>query len=318
MRKTESPPRVDAAEPGLARFLPLLALGLMLVGLDAGYRLAGLVGPWLATTPWPAPLREPVMLYLNFLAAVLPLALLERWTSGTGKPAPLARGLLFWAVAILLAWGVTLLTREILGAIGLKPLISLAAMSSLPAPLAWLSGAALLYLMMATFDFFYYWFHRWQHTWGWLWRVHRVHHAIDDLSAANSYHHALEDLLRLPVVTIPFSLLLEVQVPMLALMSAFVAGWGWFIHMDSRYSLGRLGRWVGDNHYHRVHHSLLPEHHNRNYAAFFPPWDRLFGTQVLPPADAGRLPVGLSDLPAAKRLRDYLLMPFWRNTPTPP
>jgi sterol desaturase/sphingolipid hydroxylase (fatty acid hydroxylase superfamily) len=315
-----SPVPSSSAASGSAvqRWLPWLAIAAVLVGLELGLRLAALIGPWLATTPWPAVLREPVLLYVNFLAAVLPLTLIERWTSGTGQPRPLLRGLLFWAVAILLAWLVTLLTREILAALGLKPLLSLKVVSELPAPLAWLSGAGLLWLMMVVYDFFYYWFHRWQHTYGWLWRVHRVHHAIDDLSAANSYHHALEDLLRLPVVTIPFSLLIEVQVPTLALMSAFVAGWGWFIHLDSRYSLGRLGHWIGDNHYHRVHHSLRLEHHNRNYAAFFPPWDRLFGTQVLPPPDAGQLPVGLSDLPAAKRLGDYLLMPFWRNTPTPP
>lgn len=224
---TPATPPGTAPDPGLQRWLPWLAIAAMLIGLDLGLRLAALIGPWLASTPWPAGLREPVLLYVNFLAAVLPLTLIERWTSGTGQPRPLLRGLGFWAVAILLAWLVTLLTREILAALGLKPLLSLKALSELPAALAWLSGAGLLWLMMVVYDFFYYWFHRWQHTYGWLWRVHRVHHAIDDLSAANSYHHALEDLLRLPVVTIPFSLLIEVQVPTLALISAFVAGWGW-------------------------------------------------------------------------------------------
>jgi sterol desaturase/sphingolipid hydroxylase (fatty acid hydroxylase superfamily) len=30
--------------------------------------------------------------------------------------------------------------------------------------------------------------------------------------------------------------------------------------------------------YHRIHHSLQPEHHNKNYAIFFPFWDVLFKT----------------------------------------
>ena len=43
-------------------------------------------------------------------------------------------------------------------------------------------------------NFFYYWMHRAQHRFGWLWRFHKVHHSITEMSATNSYHHVAEDL----------------------------------------------------------------------------------------------------------------------------
>src|SRR5471030_1750940 len=36
---------------------------------------------------------------------------------------------------------------------------------------------------------FYYWLHRAQHAVPLLWRFHRVHHSITEMSAVSSYHH---------------------------------------------------------------------------------------------------------------------------------
>jgi sterol desaturase/sphingolipid hydroxylase (fatty acid hydroxylase superfamily) len=49
-----------------------------------------------------------------------------------------------------------------------------------------------------------------------------------------------------------------------------------------RLPLGPLTPVFGGPQYHRVHHSILPEHHDKNFAAFFPIWDIIFGTAYLP------------------------------------
>ena len=66
---------------------------------------------------------------------------------------------------------------------------------------------------------------------------------------------------------------------------------------------------IGDNQFHRIHHSLEERHFNRNFGTITPLWDVLFGTACFP--KAGEWPkVGLADVPEPKTLREYLLMPF--------
>ncbi|MBL8512917.1 MAG: sterol desaturase family protein, partial [Betaproteobacteria bacterium] len=49
-----------------------------------------------------------------------------------------------------------------------------------------------------------------------------------------------------------------------------------------RVSFGSLTGVFAGPQYHRIHHSILHQHLNKNFAAMFPVWDRLFGTQYLP------------------------------------
>ena len=50
---------------------------------------------------------------------------------------------------------------------------------------------------------FYYWLHRAQHAVPLLWRFHRVHHSITEMSAVSSYHHFTDDLLQYFAVGVP-------------------------------------------------------------------------------------------------------------------
>ena len=49
-------------------------------------------------------------------------------------------------------------------------------------------------------------------------------------------------------------------------------------HLNVRIPLGRFVTWVNNPQWHRIHHSVLMEHRNKNFASFFPIWDILFGT----------------------------------------
>jgi sterol desaturase/sphingolipid hydroxylase (fatty acid hydroxylase superfamily) len=159
-------------------------------------------------------------------------------------------------------------------------------------------------------NFFYYWLHRAQHKVAWLWRFHRVHHSITELSVTSSYHHVAEDFFQFVAVTLPMAFLLDVlsgPVPWLVIVG--VNTYFYFIHSSTRIDIGPLRYVVGDNRFHRIHHSVEPRHFNRNFGTVTPLWDMLFGTAYFPRADEWPN-VGLAELPEATTLRDYLLMPF--------
>ncbi len=157
---------------------------------------------------------------------------------------------------------------------------------------------------------FYYWLHRAQHALSFLWRFHRVHHSITELGAVSSYHHFTEDMLQYFSVGVPTALLIKVDsgaVPWIVLTVA--ATHNYFIHSSMNVNIGFLRYFIGDNHFHRIHHSKEPRHFDKNFGTSTPLWDVLFGTAYFP--KRGEWPaVGLDNVPEPRRLRDYLMMPF--------
>ena len=140
---------------------------------------------------------------------------------------------------------------------------------------------AVAYLFI--FDFFYYWFHRLQHTMRVLWSQHKLHHSDMQVNVTTTHrHHWLEEPLRMIFILIPMGIVFQIQ-PVTGGVIGFVFGlWGFFIHSNLRLNLRFLSPVFGGPHVHRVHHSILPEHANRNYAALFPLFDVLFGTFTWP------------------------------------
>ena len=152
-------------------------------------------------------------------------------------------------------------------------------------------------------NFFYYWVHRSQHAFAPLWRLHSVHHSITEMSALSSYHHITEDMIQYFCVGVPLALLLRVDdggaVPWIVL--TVVATHAFFIHSSVNLNIGPLRYVIGDNHFHRIHHSREERHFDRNFGTTTPIWDMLFGTAYFP--KKGEWPaVGLSDVSEPKRL----------------
>jgi sterol desaturase/sphingolipid hydroxylase (fatty acid hydroxylase superfamily) len=56
--------------------------------------------------------------------------------------------------------------------------------------------------------------------------------------------------------------------------------WDMFIHSNIRTNLGPLGWLVVSPQFHRVHHSIEPEHADRNFGERLIVWDLLFRTAV--------------------------------------
>ena len=159
-------------------------------------------------------------------------------------------------------------------------------------------------------DFFYYWTHRAQHTFAWLWRFHRVHHSVTEMSAINSYHHVTEDFFQYVGVTLPLAFLLGVAAgPVPWLLIVLFNTHTYFTHSSTRINIGPLRYVFTDNRLHRIHHSRELRHMNRNFGTTTPLWDVLFGTAYFPRADEWPQ-VGLVDVQEPQTLRDYLMLPF--------
>ena len=162
------------------------------------------------------------------------------------------------------------------------------------------------------FDFFYYWFHRFQHQWRWLWQVHRLHHSEPVLNVTTNYrHHCLEEFFRAFFIFLPMNWLVSIGPATSAVAAVLIRQWSSFFHANVRVSLGPLTGVVTGPQYHRIHHSIEPKHVDKNYAAFFPVWDWMFGTYCRPAR--GEWPeTGLPDTNGVWGLREVLFSPFVR------
>jgi sterol desaturase/sphingolipid hydroxylase (fatty acid hydroxylase superfamily) len=144
-------------------------------------------------------------------------------------------------------------------------------------------------------DFFYYWWHRMQHTVGWLWDQHTLHHTEEALNvSSNIRHHWTEFAFQSLVITLPVTILFDIPLRTSGILSVLLSTWPFFIHWNVRLPLGAFSPIIAGPQVHRLHHSRLPQHWNRNYAAYFPVWDVIFGTYVHP-APGEYPPTGLAD-----------------------
>lgn len=136
---------------------------------------------------------------------------------------------------------------------------------------------------LAIFDFFYYWFHRAQHVVPGVWPMHKLHHSEASLNVTTTLrHHWLEDPLRIGLVLLPIGLLFDQKPVTVAWLATLTMLWGYFVHANVRLPLGPLTSLVAGPQWHRLHHSIEPQHRDRNFAAFFPIYDIVFGTYSRP------------------------------------
>jgi len=168
-------------------------------------------------------------------------------------------------------------------------------------------------LGMILYDFFGYWLHRAQHRW--FWRLHSVHHSIEELSGINSYFHWSEQFFRIAFISLPAAYLVGID----GLESVFVVELllkvqGYYLHSPSSIHLGPLvRRIIADNRFHRIHHSVEPQHFDKNFGAGTSLWDQLFGTAYFPAKDEWPA-TGIIDRPEVRRIKDYLLATPGRTT----
>jgi sterol desaturase/sphingolipid hydroxylase (fatty acid hydroxylase superfamily) len=260
-----------------SKLINIVALVAMMLGFEAAVRLLRVTLEFLGTLNIPLDLREILSRFAAFALISTPLVLAERFAPGTPQPRNYWPGIKVWTLYLILTHFWSKVVVATTTALHIKPLFNWDATGNHD-----LSVAIALLLPVMIFDAFYYWVHRAQHEFPVLWRFHQVHHAIVDMNCINSYSHISEELLFVFYGIIPPALLFKIDAPQVFMLSAFIAVWVRYIHSDTAINFGRLNVIFADNVHHRLHHSSDERHFNKNYAAFLPIWDQIFGTYHKP------------------------------------
>jgi sterol desaturase/sphingolipid hydroxylase (fatty acid hydroxylase superfamily) len=162
-------------------------------------------------------------------------------------------------------------------------------------------------LYFVVIDFFVYWVHRWRHANRFMWAFHTTHHSQEQLSFLTVLRiHPVEFIFNDLIMFVP---LLVVGAPPQSWLPLYYAR---VIIEDIQHS--RLPWTFGPLYYvfvspvfHSFHHSVRPEHHDRNFAVALSLWDFMFGTAVA--REQRPSEYGLADI-KTPTLLSSLVVPF--------
>lgn len=168
----------------------------------------------------------------------------------------------------------------------------------------------LIVLLMLT-DLSGYFGHRALHEVPLLWRFHRIHHSSELVDwLATSRVHPIDLGFQFAMNSLPFIALGYDRLP------AWVAGvlylYPFILHTNARLRFGPLERVAVSPVFHHWHHADHPLAYNKNYAALFTFWDRLFRTTYLPGGFPDRYGIGDKELDTASYTA-HLLEPLTRR-----
>ena len=142
-------------------------------------------------------------------------------------------------------------------------------------------------------DFFFYWYHRALHRSRILWQHHKMHHLDPEFDALTGpRQNWLEAFFTVFFISVPIAILFKLDRldPLeLGFLNGSIVGLlnsiVFINHSNLRLQFGKASVLFVSSQTHRIHHSYQPQHIDRNFAAFFPIWDILFGTYYHPARD---------------------------------
>jgi sterol desaturase/sphingolipid hydroxylase (fatty acid hydroxylase superfamily) len=201
---------------------------------------------------------------------------------------------------------------QILGLAAIVPWILYGPAPSPAAPAAGPVEAGLLILAhLLAIDFVYYWYHRAQHRFRTLWAIHELHHADAELNATSSFRTYWLELPVQAVLVVSPAMLLFGDRGSVHALGVLIGSYAFLIfsHCNFRLALGPLSLLLCGPQVHRIHHSRLPEHRDRNFAQYFPFLDRFFGTWYAP-SPAEFPPTGVDGLASDASFAQVWMRPF--------
>jgi sterol desaturase/sphingolipid hydroxylase (fatty acid hydroxylase superfamily) len=178
---------------------------------------------------------------------------------------------------------------------------------------------AALLLSVCISDFFYYWRHRFQHKVEFLWQQHKLHHLDEQLNASTRARvDWSETFLSVLTITIPTTIFFKLDAVAAGTIGGIIAvaldAWVVFYHSNIRLHLGWASVLFVGPQVHRIHHSRLLQHRDRNFSGYFPIWDFLFGTYYAPARDEFP-PTGVEEEREVQSFIDAVSLPYrgwWR------
>lgn len=168
----------------------------------------------------------------------------------------------------------------------------------------------IIFLGVLLTDVIFYLYHRAQHTIPALWAIHELHHSDANMNATTSLRtHWLEHTIQAAIIGFPVSLVIQGNSLEMFFVGMIITLWLFFTHANWRLSLGRATSILTGPQLHRIHHSRLPQHQDKNFAQIFPILDRIFGTYYAPAQDEFP-PTGTTGLPTNVSIQHAFLHPF--------
>lgn len=138
------------------------------------------------------------------------------------------------------------------------------------------------------------WFHHLVRHKVWVfWCFHTVHHSQREMNLfTDDRVHVIDAIIANCLVCIPM-FMFAVDAPMAVYFALLLKWYPKVYHANIKADLGVLRFVLVTPQFHRIHHSIEPEHRDKNFGVIFSFWDRLFGT--LHPGDDGYPATGITD-----------------------
>ena len=173
-----------------------------------------------------------------------------------------------------------------LGLVGLVALALLASRLAVPEGLTQAIAGQPLWLQFVEVallaDLGFYWAHRAFHAVPALWRIHRVHHSIEELDwLAAARVHPIDQILTKGASLLP-AFALGYSEAAIALFAILYHWHSLLLHANLGFGFGPFSRLIASPAFHRWHHCRDEEAWDRNFAGQLSLWDFLFGTAFLP------------------------------------
>lgn len=287
-----------------------IVFSILMVGV-----LVALVGTWLLGA---GPLKQSAVQYLgSLLLLALSMAILaifeRRFPAGPNKP--------------IVNWGLNLKLAVIFYfalTVGRTVGTEIASVLRRHFDIGWIDlrfadgrgvwgwiGAFFLFVLII--DFFYYWNHRLQHTLPFLWQQHKVHHMDENMNVSTKARTDWGETFLTFTSAVPIAIIFKLDTPeagLFALALAFTNElWLVFAHSNIKLHMGMVSLLLVGPQEHRIHHSRLLKHRHKNFAAYFPIWDIIFGTYYHPHRDDFP-PTGVDEDPDVKSVGEAMAIPF--------
>jgi sterol desaturase/sphingolipid hydroxylase (fatty acid hydroxylase superfamily) len=221
-------------------------------------------------------LRDYIFGYKGWIFGLLPCLFLERLlpaSRGSRRALfydwiyPIANGILIFPFVNILITEVSNFYHQTL------PFLNTGLLDNNP---LWLQGIGAFLIA----DLMFYVSHRLRHKVKWLWYFHSIHHSQEHLNPmTGDRSHFVDQIAREAIATVPIAFVGGASIT----WSIFVVVrtfWASFIHANVKTNLGPFKYILVSPQFHRLHHSIMPEHFDVNYGERLAIWDFLFGTMA--------------------------------------
>jgi sterol desaturase/sphingolipid hydroxylase (fatty acid hydroxylase superfamily) len=172
-----------------------------------------------------------------------------------------------------------------------------------------------LIIVVVVADLYHYTFHRLQHAIPFLWAMHSFHHSANAVTFSTGARHLWMERVLVSAVLPIMPLLFQIPPSMQLIATLIYFFPDTCAHLNVRFPMGRMITLVNSPQWHRIHHSAMPEHRDKNFTSLLPLWDILFGTAWIPKPD--EYPVTGFDPPVRVGVIDSIIWPFRRAATSP-